>query len=260
MPKTGTREWATTTVNCVQGCSHGCIYCYARHNAVNRFQQVAPGEWSNMRVRKDRVRKSRKKEKGVVMFPSAHDITPEVLEDCLTVLVKLLAAGNEVLVVSKPHLECIIEICKLTDFQNQITFRFSIGGMTDLAVWEPSAPTYNERVTALAFAFNAGWKTSISAEPLLEPWNVMQLYENLEPFLTGEFWIGKLNNPSSRVKISTEAQRARFKTLIAWQTDEAVMRIVHQMGSKRGIRWKDSYKEVIARQIGPNMGSRYVRA
>jgi DNA repair photolyase len=39
----GTKEWADKTVNCCTGCSHDCLYCYAKGMAV-RFKQVLPGQ------------------------------------------------------------------------------------------------------------------------------------------------------------------------------------------------------------------------
>lgn len=37
--KTGTREWAVATVNILDGCPHGCRYCYARAMAM-RFHRL----------------------------------------------------------------------------------------------------------------------------------------------------------------------------------------------------------------------------
>jgi hypothetical protein len=44
------------------------------------------------------------------MFPSSHDILPEILDNYLIVLKKLLKAGNSVLIVSKPWPFCIEKI------------------------------------------------------------------------------------------------------------------------------------------------------
>ena len=102
----GTQEWSVKTVNCCTGCSHDCRYCYAKGMAI-RFKQVTPEQWPLERIRPKDVSKRHKKYDGQVMFPSSHDITPNNLDACLTVLKNLLVVGNRVLVVSKPHLECI---------------------------------------------------------------------------------------------------------------------------------------------------------
>ncbi len=81
----GTREWATKTVNCCTGCSHDCIYCYAKGMAV-RFKQLTAGQWPLERIRQKDVDRIYKKYDGQVMFPSSHDLTPGNIEGCLTVL------------------------------------------------------------------------------------------------------------------------------------------------------------------------------
>jgi hypothetical protein len=53
---------------------------------------------------------------GLVGFPSSHDIFPEILDPYLFVLGKLLRAGNEVLIVTKPNIECISAICAVSQF------------------------------------------------------------------------------------------------------------------------------------------------
>ena len=147
----GTQEWSVKTINCCTGCSHDCRYCYAKGMAV-RFKQVTESQWPLERIRPKDVTMPHKKYDGQVMFPSSHDITPNNLDACLTVLKNLLDAGNRVLVVSKPHLVCIKEICeRFESFKKRILFRFTIGACDDriLSYWEPNAPVYDERKHSL---------------------------------------------------------------------------------------------------------------
>lgn len=151
MAISGTKEWATANVNCINGCSHDCRYCYARENAI-RFGQVKKGDWAKEIIREDAVKKSRRKVNGRIMFPTQHDIVPATLDACLIVLGKLLVVGNEVLVVSKPHLPCIKAICeKFSAHKNKLIFRFTIGATDDaiLSFWEPGAPLFSERLGVL---------------------------------------------------------------------------------------------------------------
>lgn len=256
--KTGTKEWSGSTVNCVTGCEHDCLYCYARHMSVVRMKRVTADRWPKMFVRMDEVMKRRGKRKGVVMFPSAHDITPSVVHECLVVIRKLVDAGNHVLVVTKPHREVIQQICQEA-WRDDITFRFSIGMKDDYIrkIWEPNAPSVEERIDCLEYADAQGFRTSISAEPLLEPWNALQLYLMCEPFLTkdrgapaGEFWIGKLNRIADRVRITSKDQRKCLEKIQRWQTDANVMHIVQlfRHHGSRHIRWKETYQTVIDRQ------------
>jgi DNA repair photolyase len=182
----GTMEWSVKTINCCTGCSHDCRYCYAKEMAI-RFKQVTAAQWPLERIRSKDVVKSHKKYDGQVMFPSSHDITPNNLDACLTVLVNLLGAGNRVLVVSKPHFECIKAICKKFEtFKDQILFRFTIGSCDDriLSYWEPNAPRYDERKQCLIFAHKAGYRTSVSVEPMLDSANIDALIGDLLPYVT----------------------------------------------------------------------------
>jgi DNA repair photolyase len=155
MSNHGTQEWSVKTVNCCTGCSHDCLYCYAKGMAI-RFKQVTAGQWLLEQVRPKDVSKQHKKYDGQVMFPSSHDITPGNIDACIEVLRNLIDVGNQVLVVSKPHLDCIEKICcEFEEYRDQILFRFSIGACDNnvLSYWEPNAPSYEERFAALRFAY-----------------------------------------------------------------------------------------------------------
>lgn len=243
----GTREWSTHSVNCCTGCSHDCRYCYARAMAV-RSNRVRPEEWKNERVRPWAVNKRYPKMDGTVMFPSAHDITPGNFAACLTVLRKLLQAGNRVLVVSKPHYDCIVKLCAgIQDHRDRILFRFTIGACDDeiLSFWERNAPSFEERKRALAFASRSGFGTSVSAEPLLDSDNVDRLIEELSPFITDSLWIGKMNDIRGRVEIQDERTREQVRRIESGQTDHKIREIYHRYQGNPLIKWKGSIKRVV---------------
>jgi DNA repair photolyase len=249
--KTGTREWAARNLNIAKGCSHNCGYCYARHDAVQRFKRVAADDWTTMVVDKERVKKGYGKRKNEddsvydVMFPTAHDITPEILDDCITVLVKVLAAGNSVLIVTKPHLECVYRMVdELDEWKDQVAFRFTIGAIdhTILSGWEPGAPTYAERLASLKYAYNMGWTTSVSAEPMLDPKNIDQLVAELSPYISETLWIGKMNKMAQRCR---NAPPGAIAYLESEYTDEKILAMVDRLKDNPKIEWKDSIKQVI---------------
>ncbi len=105
----GTKEWASTGVNVMTGCKHECLYCYASASAF-RFERVKPGEWGSGVVNEKALTKKFGRRKGTIMFPTAHDITPDNFDHCLIVLSNMLKSGNNVLVVSKPHLAPFLSI------------------------------------------------------------------------------------------------------------------------------------------------------
>lgn len=249
----GTKEWSSVTVNLpLTGCENDCRYCYARDAQVRRWKRVKAEEWAVPRWNKRRDEAIyRRRYPGVVMFPSAHDITPANVDAYIERLLSLLEAGNQVLVVSKPRLSCIKRICnQLPDkFKKQVLFRFTIGAQDDrvLKYWDRNASLFQERFSSLRLARELGWATSVSCEPNLCGVGVVKLYYALYPFVTETIWIGKLNDPKNRVAVETPQDRVMLDDVLRGQTDEAVMAIHKKLSGQEKVRWKDSFMDVIRR-------------
>jgi DNA repair photolyase len=248
--KTGTKEWAETNINFMRGCKHNCIYCYAREMLVERFKIIKPKDWATPVVNQKVVDAPQGKKLGTVMLSSSHDIDPEHVSEFLTILRKLLEAGNDVLIVSKPHLEVIKLICGFYhEYQNQIMFRFTIGSTDSeiLRFWEPGAPDFEERLECLKFAYKAGFQTSISAEPFLDAY-VVYLYEACKPFITDSFWIGTMKGFNSRLKhaqISPEQRKQFIEPLERLYSPSVLRGIYRLLNGRPGIRWKDSVQDAL---------------
>jgi len=254
---TGFQEWTKkeNTVNICTGCANDCKYCYAKSMAY-RFKRVPEGEWINQIIRDSDVNKKRKLYDGRVGFPTSHDITPHNLDAYLTVLKKLLEPGNEVLIVSKPNLECIKKICETaSDYKDKILFRFTIGAMNNdiLKFWDTNAPLYEERKESLKYAFDNEFQTSVSMEPLLDSANVVAMATELEPFVTDAIWIGKMNH-TSRFKTTAENQNdlsliGQIETIENGQSDDKIKAIYADFQKNpellNKIKWKDSFKKVL---------------
>jgi DNA repair photolyase len=252
----GTSEWSVKTVNCCTGCSHDCRYCYAKGMAI-RFKQVTAGQWPHERIRPKDVSKIHKKYDGQVMFPSSHDISPNNLNACLTVIKNLLIAGNRVLVVSKPHLDCIKAICEMFEpFKEQILFRFSIGACDNriLSYWEPNAPSYSERKKCLIYAHQAGFQTSVSVEPMLDSANIDTLIGELLPYITQSLWIGKMNHLGRFGKGSDMVLRQAIEKIRCGQTDGIIRAIYDRYKSNTKIKWKAEIKKVVGIPLAKQNG------
>lgn len=192
----GTKEWADYNINCIKGCSNNCRYCYAKVIA-KRFGRCTEETWKDIEICKDVVNKTFRKYRGRVMFPSSHDIidTPEAREACFTVIHKLLEAGNELLITTKPKLSITKDIIKrFYAFRLQIQFRFTITSADNhlLSFWEPNAPPFEERLKSLKYAYEKGFKTSVSAEPFLD-YDPKGLVTLLVPHITESIWLGPMN-------------------------------------------------------------------
>jgi hypothetical protein len=252
--KSGTREWAERNINIQLGCEHNCRYCYARYNAVHRFKRCTPEGWAEPVIDQAKVDKNYGKYKGIVMFPSAHDITPKNFAECMCVLRKLLDAGNQVLVVSKPHFECIALMCEtFKEYKARLQFRFTIGSICDdiLKFWDRGAPGFKERLNCLQYAYFKGYQTSVSCEPYLDPY-VIYTYGLCRSYITDSFWIGRLRDFDRRVDLTpsaclhkqtegvTEEQMKRFvEPLKKAQGNEFFRSLYEFMKDKQYVKWKD---------------------
>lgn len=248
--KTGFAEWADRTVSLYTGCAANCRYCWAREQSL-RFHRIPNREaWATPTLRTGQLCKRWGKLKGVTAAFGTHDITPMTLKDCTEFLVNILKPGNRVLIVSKPHLVCIEHLVqRLSPWHDQIEFRFTIGARSEsaLSYWEPGAPSFNERWQALRAAHLAGYRTSVSIEPMLDSVDVWALVQEVRHHVTESIWIGKMNQVSRRVQVLTEEDRRRVERIEQGQTDDRIMAIVRALKDDPLVKWKDSITDVIER-------------
>lgn len=245
-PGAGTTGRVTKKANCCNGCPNGCIYCYARGLAVQR-NQIAVEDWPKEVVREHDVQENRKHIDGQVMVPSTHDITPGNIDAVEAVLLNLLEAENDVLVFSKPRKKCIRRLCdSLLPYRDQVFFRFSIGFTNERTrrFWEPTAPTYKERLDCLQIALEHGFKTSVSAEPLLEPWRAQELLDNLRPFTTHGVWIGALNKLRKWTAWLYPNGHPEIDRLEEWQTEEKMIELYEALKDDPLVRWLEGYEKI----------------
>lgn len=254
----GYQEWIKkgNNINICRGCLNDCKYCYAKSLAYQR-KQVIEGQWVHEKILDHVVNKKFKLFEGRVGFPSTHDITPSNIDASIQVLKKLLNFGNEIMIVSKPNLECIKKVCDAaTNYKDKILFRFTIGAMDDniLRFWDTNAPLYGERKESLKYAFENGFQTSVSMEPLLDSASVVAIVTDLVNYVTDFIWIGKMNEIDSRVKKKAEAGNDTelldaIQVIETGQTDEKIKAICADFQKSpelfEKIKWKDSFKKVL---------------
>ena len=258
---TGTREWAAKNENVQMGCPHDCRYCYARADALRYGRIKALEDWKCPVLYAERAKKRWRKRNYTIMYPSTHDITPENIEVVLEHLGNILEPGNRVLIVSKPWLECVKAMCdRLEDYKDNILFRFTIGSVDEDAIrfWEPNAPSYRERRDSLRHAFEKGFQTSISSEPLLDR-GASTLVENLGQWVTDAHWLGPMNKMELRVYINGVRYKQAMEDMGRWDVEawgrwheakrchdkkfvEGLYRIYK---SNLKVKWKNEYKKIL---------------
>jgi DNA repair photolyase len=247
------REWTEKYANLISGCAHDCKYCYAKASAV-LYKQNTPANWKNEVIRDPYLLKKKfQKRKHVLMIPSSHDITPQHLKENMVFLYSFLDSGNKLLIVSKPHFNCIKAICDVFfPFKNQILFRFTIGSADSavLKFWEPNAPDFEERLESLKYAFNAGYQTSVSCEPMLDD-NIDQVIAAVLPYVTETIWIGKPTQLNGRLSINgfknDVATMGAARRLMGIFSDDFVLDICERYWDNTKIMSKNSVKDVIKR-------------
>ncbi len=255
--RTGTKEWAKTNINISNGCSNDCKYCYARQMA-ERFRRTTEDTWHTEIIDEAKITKNYRKVNNDdpsvydVMTPTTHDLTAATIDGMVIVLKKVLAAGNSVVIVSKPRLEYIQRLVEeLRPWKAQIVFRFTITSINDnlMAYWEPNAPRLNERLQALQYAFDNGFTTSVSAEPSLYLPDSVRLVLMFEPFVSETIWIGKMNQTGTRVHVHNDEDVMMLNDVKAGQTDDMVYEVYQALKNHPKVRWKDSIKETLQKKF-----------
>ncbi len=232
---TGTKEWADSNINFLTGCANNCWYCYARQFAF-RFGRIGDLEdWKNMVLNQKAVQRKYCHRSGRIMFPSTHDLFPEHLPTILKLLRRMLEAGNRVLVVTKPRMEVVTEICHAVrnwyfGACDRVEFRFTITSFErDLSLkYEPGAPLPSERMKCLRQAADMGFETSVSIEPFLE--QPVDLYHAILQETQGEIWIGAMNHGAP----------AQLRHLY---TRENMHHIWDELAGCNQVKFKDSFRK-----------------
>ena len=271
---TGTNEWSDFTYNVGNGCSHNCLYCWAYTVQVGRFMRISPQNWKNENTNRkpSAIPGQCKKGKPMcrAMFPSTHDISPFYLPTVIQGIYKLLNKDKSILLVSKPHLECIRRICtEFADYKDRIAFRFTICTLNrKLAeIWEPGAPTPKERIACLKYALKKGWIVSVSMEPMLSDTDdAIKTFNRLVKAGATDCWIGKMNyinHIEARVKndiiVNSKSNRTTILEMLAKiridQSDQNILKMVDILDGHPCVSWKDSIKNVIAKYPRRKVGS-----
>jgi hypothetical protein len=156
--------------------------------------------------------------------------------------------------VTKPHLDCVKAICpEFPDYRGKILFRFTIGSSDSntLKFWEPSVPDFAERLESLKFAYEQGFQTSVSSEPILDD-NIGDVIDRVSPFVTDSIWLGKMNHLRGRLALNGETDPVtmqKAEQLITWQSDENIKQLYSRYKNNPLVKWKDSVKKVLGLSI-----------
>lgn len=250
----GTKEWAEVNCNFQRGCRNNCAYCYAKSMAI-RFKTATAESWKDPQI----VMPKSYPHGKTVMFPSSHDIDEYNVEYAIECLKRLLENDNKVLIVTKAQERAIDRIVNallnMGDpcIRAKVSFRITIGSRDNeiLRIFEPHAPDFHERFTALKHLFYNAFPTSVSAEPLLGGRiEFYQLYSEVEGYVSDKIWIGKMNMPKQRIMMNTE--RVFSPVLLNWlmneQTDDKMLALYGEYKDDPKVAFKDSIMNLVRKR------------
>jgi len=266
--KFGTKEWADDNFNTHYACKHACWYCYAWSEAYQRKRSYCK-DWGKKMERRDYWDKGWKTRKNgyTIMYPTTHDILPDIMDDCFHAIKNMLKANINVLLVSKPHFEVIKKLVNLfknyRSGQPKITLRFTIGTNNSrlLSFWEPNAPSFEERFKSLQYAYKEGFYTSVSMEPFFPPLKdpeesniktFIPLVEQLLPFVRGTLWLGKMNHIPVNVqrgKPLTTYQKEKITSLKIFYRWGNIYSLLQHFHLNNKVMWKESIKKSFIEKI-----------
>ena len=253
----GTKEWAVAEINCGTGCLYDCRYCYARRKAITRGTISKQADWQKWYPDPGTEQRDYRNYDGQVMFPTAHDIFPENLVECECVIRNLLECGNRVLIVSKPNRNCIAALCRtFKEYQDSILFRFTLTARNPsiLRIWEPGAPAYHKRLESLRHAYENGYQTSVSVEPILDMTDLPGMIEEIRGWVTHSIWLGKMNKIEQRVVMDSEQITAEAERIVSQQSDRNVVGLYERYKLDPLIKWKESIKKIVGIPLSKEAG------
>lgn len=245
--KFGTREISDFSANIQVGCSNNCVYCWAAHRAISGGYVKSREAWGKDVLKTSQPDFNRKHD-GVVMYPTTHDITRRLLNSHCQAISEILEAGNELVICSKARLDCMQKLAKVcAGHKDKVTFMVTITTLDEAqsVFWEPNAPLPCERLAALKFLFEEGFKTSVIIEPLLQgPCSALSIYEVTSPNVTEAIWIGTMNMIDERVDVSDPHIAKAVEAIKRYHSIDNLRFLYENMKELPKVRFKSSITRI----------------
>lgn len=202
-PKGKAKEYGDYAINIYTGCPHECYYCFA----PNVLRKVKEDFHKCVEPRKNIVEEVRKQveREGITgklihlcftcdPYPVGYDTTPT------REIIKILKdSGNNVQILTKNGADAMrdFDLLDSGDWFGITYAGYELGEHDKVPKTEPNAGTPHERTFALHTAYKKGIKTWVSAEPVLNAVDVINLID-LADYIN--LWkIGKLNYHPSEI-------------------------------------------------------------
>jgi len=212
-PKGRAREYSPLAANLYKGCSHACVYCYApKATFTAREAFLRPAPRANVINLLGKDAESRKTKSPVLLCFTCDPYQPlnNIFGLARNAIETLNEAGFPVHVLTKGGMRAQRDFDLLKkNAENAFASTLTCLDEAESARWEPGAAAPQDRIAAIKTAHEAGIKTWVSFEPVLNPEWVYQLLERTRPYVD-LYKVGKLNYHPRSKEIDWPAFRKRI--------------------------------------------------
>jgi DNA repair photolyase len=191
-PKGRAREYAALACNVYNGCDHRCRYCYAKRLGSHANPKTRVGLLDGLIEEIGAPNTLRGKMVHLCFTCDPYQTFDVRIGDTRRVIYMIHAAGGGVAILTKGGSRALRDIDLMT---NKDAHAATLTFLDDekSKEWEPGAALPSDRIQTLRIFNNAGIKTWVSLEPVLEPETSIEIIKMVHGFVD-IFKIGKLNH------------------------------------------------------------------
>ena len=200
-PSGKAHEYSPLALNVYSGCDHGCKYCY-----LPTMGQMAKSN-TNLSLRPDFIRKLEKElpisihlEQILLSFLCDPYNTQEPQHRQTRQALTLLKKHNRlVAILTKGGNRCLEDFDLIRSFGAMIKVgtTLTFNNPSDSSLYEPNAAPVKERILMLKSFHDAGIKTFVSIEPVIDPAQSLDCIMQSLPWVD-QYKIGKLNHDPAK--------------------------------------------------------------
>ena len=217
-PRGKAAEYSPLAMNIYKGCSHGCVYCYAPAATYKKREvfHANPEPRKNFFPELDKdLKKYRGDNRPVLLCFTTDPYQP--LEETAKLtrwsLKSLINNGNSVRILTKGGMRAARDFDIMASGNCEFGATLTFLDIAQSVEWEPHAALPADRIMALREAKNAGIRTWVSLEPVIDPQQVYAIIEKTHEFVD-LYKVGKLNYHPRAKEIDWHDFRVNVESLL----------------------------------------------
>jgi DNA repair photolyase len=196
-PQGKAREYADLACNLYNGCTHGCLYCYAkRYKQTDYYRAADPKKDVIAKLKKDVAELERNGDTPEVLLSFQGDVyQPAEMELRLTrQALEILREHNlSFTVLTKGGTRAMRDFDILESARARFGTTLIFLKQADADHYEPNSALLSDRIKALVNAKKRGIPTWVSLEPVIDQTQALNIVKVLHSFV--DFWkVGKINH------------------------------------------------------------------